>query len=406
MKKASSSFLILFFAALLVSLQSYAQISVEIGGGARGQQRRPTPGPTQSPIDYNEYGQPQNEIRREVINQNLRSYERLRLSDLLRLSYQEQNEIEIISLSVIAQSLGQNQAQLQISQNGRLLSSEIIPRRLKEVQIFLPAGSSVSGIEISSLSEIFLDSISAEIRSSRYQGPGYGQGPLPQAAANSLLTVQVNQSVRGGAAIDLNQLVKQQIGVSLDGVQIERVVVAGQPSMYGRSASVQVELNRRLIGAPKYLTPAQRQTPLLTQSFEEVRSLALVVVGDAQISEIRVRVGQVRPRLPESPRSQRIYVAQEVSTRIPLELSRLLPYEGRLIRSIAVDVRASRFGQASLEVASRYGEIVGSAVIGPNSTRVIIQLYKSLPASELRLQSISPVSVDALEIEFDQYSRY
>lgn len=410
MKKASSSFLILFFVALLVSFQSYAQISVEIGGNGRGgQQRRPTPTPTQgpTPIEYGDYGGPQSEIRREVINQNLRSYERLRLSDLLRLSYQEQNEIEIKSLSIIAQSLGQGQGQLQILQNGIILSSEIIPRKLKEIRILLPAGSLASGIELSSLSEIYLDSISAEIVHSRYQGPGYGQGGyLPQAAPNALLTLQLNQNVRGGAAIDLNQLAKQQLGVTLDGVQVERVVVAAQPSMYGRSASVQVELNRRLIGLPKYLVPSQRQTPLLTQSIEEVRSLALIVSGDALITEIRVRVGQVRQRLPEVPRSQRIYVGQEVSSRMPLELSRLLPYESRSIRSISVEVRASRYGQSSLEVTSRYGEIVGSAIIGSNSTRVIIQLYKSLPASELRIQSISPVSIDAIEIEFDQYPRY
>lgn len=377
MKKASSSFLVLFFAALLSAFQSYAQVSRE---GNRITER---------------------------VQQNLRMHERLRLSDLLRLSYQEQSSIEILSLIISAQSL-QGQAQLELSQHGRPLATEVVRKQLKEIKFALPQRTFAEGLELSSASEIFLESVTAEVSYSRpapippRPSPGYEQQPVP----NSMITLSVNQQVRGYAVIPLEQLARQQLGLSLTGAQIERVVVQGQPSMYGRAASVQVQINQRLIGQAKYLSSAQKQTPIPLQSFEEVYSLGLVVSGDALISEVRIRFGAVRPRQPELPRTQRIYVGREVQSRMALELSHLLPYEQRMITSITVEARSLRYAQADLALVSIYGGVQGTLYVSSYSQKQVIRLMRPIAASELRFQSASSVHIEALEIEFEQYPRY
>lgn len=379
MKKVSASFLVLFFAILMTSFQASAQV-------------------------YRD-----SNIITERVNQSIRMHERLRLADLLRLSYEQQRNIEIKSLSVMASSL-QGQAQLELTQNGMPLASSTVRRQLKEINLILTRPVSVDGLELSSASEIMLESITAEISLRGMPGPGPGPGPGPrpdpreqQVLPNSLLTLQVNQDIRGMGEIHLKQLVKQQMGLSLEGAEIDRVVVQGSPSGYGRAASVQVELNGRLVGMEKYLSAAQNRTPLPVQSFEEVRTLKLLVRGDARIHTVLIRVGQVRPQQPQLPRIQRIQVNQEVSRRMSLELSNLLPYENRLIRSISIEARSGgRQSAGTLTLMSRMGEFLGTTYVSQMPSRQIIQLHRPMMASEIRIEADSQVLIEALEIEFEQ----
>lgn len=379
MKKASASFLVLFFAILMTSFQTFAQV-------------------------YRD-----SNIITERVNQSIRMYERLRLADLLRLSYEQQRNIEIRSLSVMASSL-QGQAQLDLSQNGLPIASETVRRQLKEVRFILTRSISADGLELSSNQEIMLESITAEVSMRGMPGPGPGPRPDPreqQVLPNSLLTLQVNQDIRGMGEIHLKQLVRQQMGLSLEGAEIDRIVVEGMPSAYGRAASIQVELNGRPVGMEKYLSAAQRRTPIQVQSFEEVRTLKLLVRGDARIHTVLIRVGQVRPQQPQLPRIQRIQVNQEISRRLPLELSRLLPYENRLIRSISIEARTGgRQSAATLSLMSRMGEFLGTTYVSQMPSRQIIQLYRPMTASEIRIEADAQVMIESLEIEFEQNIRY
>lgn len=411
MKKPSSSFLLLVFAALLMSMQSYAQISVEIGRGNHGQGQgprgpRPGQGQGQQPdYGYNDYSQPQSQMIREEVRMNLRSYDRMSLSTLLRLSYGQESGMELVTLSVRAQSLMNGPAQLELLQNGRPLSSQTVRRQLNEIVLVVPMRTLLSGLELSSVSEIYLESITAQVQSSYNPYPGPGPGYEQPAQPNSLITLQVNQSSRGYLRIPLEQLARQQMGISLRGAEIERVVVEGQSS-YGRAASVQVELNGRPVGQVKYLS--QGQTPLPLQSIESVQSLALLVSGDAEIREIRIRVGQVRPQGPQGPQypqTQRVYVQQEVSSRYPLSLSGLLPYENRLIRSVTIEARSRVGGQSQLILSAIYGGQQGAIMMNQAQTRATIRLARPMSASELQLITNSVIIVEALEIEFDSYYR-
>lgn len=422
MKKASS-FALLVFAALLMSFQSYAQISVEIGRGPgqhghgpRGprpqQPGQQYPGQQYPGQQYPDYGSYQpSEMLREEVRQTIRSYDRRELSELLRLSYGEEYSTQLITLSIRAQSLMAGPSQLQLQQNGRIISSASVSRMLSEVMISVPMNTLMSGLELSSLSDIYIDSITAQV-----QRGGYNPYPGPdrdtQVQPNQLVTLIVNQSVRGYANIDLEALARQQMGLTLAGAQLDRVVVQGQS--FGRAASVQVELNRRPVGEMKYLSPGQ--TPLQVQSLEEVRSLGLIVSGDAQIQEIRIRVGQVRPQYPQGPQgpqgpqypgqTQRIYVGQELSNRYPMPLSGLLPYENRLIRSVTIEARSRVVGQAQIVLGSIYGGAQqGMIMVNQNSVRATIRLVRPMSAQELQLQTNSIVSIDSLEIEFDSYYR-
>ena len=412
--------MVLVFAAALVSFQSFAQTRGPSynpgqgqGQGHHGQGNGPQ-GP-QGPIPgqggtYQPYPLPgqgssysSSRIIQQIVRMNVRSYDRLDLAQLLRLSYQEESSLQLLSLTITAQSM-MGSSSLQLSDRGRILDSEIISRQLSTVRMQIPM-SALAGLELSASGDLFIDSIAAEVSD-------YGQSPYPgqyeqQVQPNQLLTLRVGQMVRGYAAIDLDQLARQQMGLSLLGAEIQRVVVQGRPAMYGRSASVQVQLNQRLASEVKFLSQAQDQLPLPIQSLEAVRDLDLIVNGDAEILEIRIRVGNVRPQGPQGPQypmpSQRIYVGQEVSYRMPLELSRLLGYQSQLIRSITIEARSMRQVQAQLSLLSSYGEVQGVIMVRGSSIRGTVQLRRPMSAQELRLEAMDSVWIEALEIEFENY---
>jgi hypothetical protein len=379
MKRASSSFLVLFFAALLVTFQSYAQ----------------------------------SQMIREEVRQTVRGYQRLSLSQALRMYYGEENQAELVSLTVRAQSLMNTSSQLELMQNGRLIGSKTARRQSSDLYFSVPLRTLVAGLELSAVSDVYIESITAQINRSYNPYPGGGQYEQ-QVSPNQFITLRVNQHVRGYGSIDLVSLVRQQLRLSLSGAQIERVVVQGQPTAYSR-ASVQVELNGRLVSDSKYLASSQSQLPLPVSSMEEVRQLSLRVNGDAEIFEVRIRVGQVRSQGPQYPGPQypgpqnpgqsvqRVYVQQEVSSRYPLQLSSLLPYEHRLIRSVSIEARSRLGGQAQLILSGIYSGQQGAIMVNQSQTRATIRLARPLAASELQLISNSSVQVEALEIEFDRY---
>ena len=385
MKKASLSFVVLMFAVLLTSLQSFAQ----------------------------------RDVVSERVQQTLLNYQRLRVADLMRISPYESRDMEVLSLSVMAQSFGP--AQLEILQNGRSASGpQAMRRELRQIRVVLPARVSLESLELQAIGELFIESISMEVERIRIPGPSPMPGPRPipmpqvqQVAQGSLLTIQVQQDIRGGMELDLERLLRERQGLTLQGAQIDRVIVEGQPS-YGRAASVSVVMNGRVMGQEKYLSPSQARLPILLNSMEEVRSgLSLQVRGDAQIRSISIRVGTVRSQGPVNPgpgypgqgsQIQRVMVGQEISSRMPLELSRLLPYESRLVRSVSIEARS--YSQAQVAIVSQYGEVLGSVIVGSGQIRPRLQLSRPMSVRELRLESLSPVQIDSLELEFDNYPRY
>jgi hypothetical protein len=199
----------------------------------------------------------------------------------------ESMELEASSITISASAL-RNQALISVSSRGRLISSQLIRRQLDTVTILLPLGSRLDDLELSASDDLILDTITVLAEESR----GHQQEMQPMSG--QMLKLFISQDIRGAGEIHLKQLVKQQLGLSLEGVQIERIAVQGIV-MRGRSASVQVEMNNRLVGPVKMISEAQRITPIPLNSFEEVRgSLRLLVRGDVVITEIAIRVGQVR----------------------------------------------------------------------------------------------------------------
>lgn len=395
MKKASSSFLVFAFAALFLSVNSFAQRGPNRPGPQQPvpQPQRPVPGPQ---IPGPQFPSSQTQIIQEQVNSVLRTYEPLRLLDLLRVPRQQEQMAEVISLRIQAQSIIQGPSQLEVRSRGVLLATQTVRRQMQEVVLTLPAGSLLASLDLASSGEIYLSTITAEVREQRIPGPGQ----VMQVSANSLVTLKLQQSVRGYAQISLDQLVRSQLGLSLEGASLERVVVQGQPLGMGRAASVQVELNNRPTGEVKYLGQ-QAQTPIRIETLEEVRSLSLIVSGDAVISEVRIRVGQVRPRFPEIPRAERVFVGRQVDLRSPLMLSDVLRYESRLIRAIRIEGRATRQVQAHLTLVGIYGGLQGTGALGSMPSSALIVLPRPMSASELRIEAQAAALIDSLEIEFE-----
>lgn len=383
----ASAFLVLAFATLLVSFQSFAQ-----------HPNRPQPsGPSRPGPAFNE------EVITENVRLTLRPFEVLRLTQVLRLH--QEIGTEVLNLSILAQTY-RGRADLSVQSFGRpLTASQRVKHQLTQINLLLPQQTQLEGLELSSSDEVIIESITATIRRSRIPGPGFPQEG--QVMPNQLITLQVHQQVRGLAEFPLKQLVKQQLGLRLEGAEIERIVVEGRP-VSGRFATVQVELNNRLVSLAEPLSFGQRRQPIRLQTNEEVRgNLRLHIRGDAFIQEIIIRVGQVRGGgFPHPAPPQRIFVRQEIGQGRALELAHLLPQERRLVSALSVEA-STRFNQAELTLLSFQGQILGSVQVTQIPMRNSrIQLVRPENLHELRLSSWAPLMIESLEIEFisDQFS--
>ncbi len=381
MRKSASSFLVLAAAALLTSLQSYAQFQYSDEGSRQG-------GGTQMGLG---------QMLSERIQQTLRPYDRLRLSEVLQGG--NQRHLEVVSL--IIQSQGYN-SQIQILDQGQWISS--LPG---SGRVVFPRAIRLENLELTSSNDVFIESISAEVQTSRGgydDGYGHHEPQGPEIAPNSLLTLELGRRVQGQATIDLERLASQQLGVSLDGVEIERVIVDAQPLGYGRSSTLQVELNNRIQGAAKVISSAREHTPFSLNSQENVRSLKLIVHGDALIETVMIRVGQVRQQYPRGnqPRhlqSLTVSIGKEIMMNQPLELSQYLPYENRLVRSISIQGNPRRATQSQVQVLAAY-QLLGQITVTQMGMAPKLQLYQPVSLRELGLQSQSPVQIDSVILEF------
>jgi hypothetical protein len=220
-----------------------------------------------------------------------------------------------------------------------------------------------------------------------------------QPMSGQMLRLDLREEIRYSGVIDLKRIIEQQLGITLVGAQIERIAVQGMV-LRGIGASVQVAMNNHSVGPIKTLSPSQGVTPIPLNTFEEVQSsLVLVVQGDVVISQVNIRVGQVRILQPLPQRPERIQVSQQVSAGRPLELSRLLPLENRLVSSISLEGRTIQTSQAEVALIS-LGQILTSTIVTQIPMKSVLQLLRPMPVRDLRLESFSPVMIDTLEISF------
>lgn len=403
MKFASWSLFVLVLASL-TSWESHAQRENRPERPDREDRRpqpqpQPIPQPIPSPLPHYEDRHGQDQILSERIQQTIGRGQRLRLAELLRSFGQR---AEVLSLSITAQSFN-GPAQLQLLSRGGIIEQLQVRRQLNEVRALSQLGS-LEDLELTSIEDIYIESITAQIRAARPQGPQYPQ-PMPemQVAPHTLITVRVDQDVVNGE-IALKRLVKEQLGLSLEGAQIERVAVEGM--QIGRSApALHVEINNKIASNIAYLNSARRRTPLRVHSLEEVRSLRLVVSGPARISDINIRIGAVRPvyqPIPVPvplPVGIRLQVNQEITASYPLDLS-LFTREPAFVSALSLETNLRSRIAANLSVINRHGQIVGRAQISASVTHIVLTQPSKL--SDLRIFTEFPVHISGIQAELDR----
>ncbi len=373
MKIGSWSLLVVLFASL-TSLESFAQ-----------RNPRPAPRPVPLPTQHS-----QEEILSERVQQTLRLGERLRLSEILR-ARQERGEIS--SLSIRAQSF-KGKGTLQLMDGYSTVELIEVRRQLQDHQVRILQPLQLQQLELVAGEEIFIESITATISSQR--GPQYEREQ--QVSPHTLITLRLNQDVHG--EVPLKRLVKEQLGLSLEGAQIERVAVEAMP--IGRAASsVYVELNNRIASPVKYLSTAQRRTPLNVQSLEEVRTLRLVVSGPTRIMDINIRIGAVRPVHnpfpnpgPQQPYPSRLMVNQEVSPSYPLDLAHFTRSH-EVVSSLTLETALRGYGSGEITLMSRQGHIIGRGYASQG--RTMIYLTIPTPLSEIRVFTQSQIFIGSIE---------
>jgi hypothetical protein len=386
MKPASSFFTLFLLGSLIANAAAQVQPQRNRPQGPRHPQgpgyQQPLPG--------------QSQIISERVMQTIRRQERVSIAELLRLSPGEAQFMQARSLSIVASSL-RGQAQLDILSLGRPVGvPQLIRRQLSEVRVQLPLGTQLADLELVGSDDLLIETITAEVEEERFPGPGQEMQPQP----GEVLKLDIRREIRMGGELSLSQIVREQLGLTLEGAQIERVVLLGAVSR-GYSATVQVLLNGRLVGPMKPISQAMT-TPIPIRSFEEVQSdLRLLVRGNVLIQQVNVVVGNVRPIVTQRP--ERVLVSREISAARPLELGHLMPHEQRLVSSITLEARTHRASQAQVELLSFSSQVLATAIVSQVPLRPRLQLLRPMSVRELRLQSFTPVIIDSLEIEFERF---
>ena len=145
MKKASASlFILALFAAMVTQVNAQSHYGQQ--GSAQGGYA--------------------SRVITQRISQSLRMREVRRVSELLRLSMSESMELNATSITLSAYAL-RNQAQLEISSRGRLISSQFIGRQFNTITIQLPAFSRLDDLEISATDDTLIDTLTVLVESSR-----------------------------------------------------------------------------------------------------------------------------------------------------------------------------------------------------------------------------------------------
>lgn len=180
----------------------------------------------------------------------------------------------------------------------------------------------------------------------------------------------------------------------------------------GRAApSVYVELNSRIASQTKYISGAQRRTPLQISSLEEVRSLSLIVSGPARILDINIRIGSVRPTYNPSPYPlpypqypqpypqpqpipSRVYVNQEVSPSYPLDLSQFSRGYS-VVRSLTLETSLIGYGSNEITLMSRQGQIVGRGYATQGRTTILLTI--PTPMADIRIFTQTQIYIGSIE---------
>jgi hypothetical protein len=145
--------------------------------------------------------------------------------------------------------------------------------------------------------------------------------------------------------------------------------------------------------------------PIQVQSFEEVRSLKLIVLGSARIMDINIRIGQVRPQYPQGPQfppmpsTSRILVNQEISASYPLDLANFT-HEYAQVRSLTLETSLRGYANSEITLMSRQGYIVGRSLVSHGRTIILLSTPTAL--SDIRIFTQSPVLVGSIEVELDR----
>jgi hypothetical protein len=224
----------------------------------------------------------QSSVISERIMLNIPSFQRVQIAGLLRQQRGASASLPVRSISLSASS-AMGAAGIEILSHGRPLAMEqTVRRQLTQVHFELPVGSELAELELFSRSEIFIDTINVEVVTIPHRP--HLQLPLP----GERIKLAVNQNFSLSADISLEQMVQQQFGLTLRGVQIERVTVLGAAQGFG--ATMQLVLNDQLIGPTKPLR-SNAATPFPVVNAGPVHSdLRLIIRGQAFIQQILVVV--------------------------------------------------------------------------------------------------------------------
>lgn len=249
-------------------------------------QPQPWPQPIPQPIPQ---PLPQVSVIHEQVRQVLFPGQVLRVAQLLRLSPREVRELDVVSVTILGQAL-RGRSVLSLQSLGRpLVAPQALGPYLTQIHTLLPSQVELETLDLISQGESSIESITLEVRRDRRPGPGVGIPVQP----NQMITLHLGQVVRGSAVLPLKQLALQQLGVSLEGAEIERIVIEGQSQGY---ATAQVELNGRIV-TQEVLSMPQGRKPIRMTTNEPIRgTLRLHVSGSVHIQSINIRVGRVNGR--------------------------------------------------------------------------------------------------------------
>lgn len=327
------------------------------------------------------------------VQESLRSGESLKISQWLRLSDSEAREL--VGLKLRVRNQNGSSSSLSLLAQGRVLeTTQVRSSYSEEITFHLSSEIHLETLRLICHGEVMVESISGVLRNYQDYGSTYLRQPEPE----EMIQLHLNKVVRGGTRFQLSHMTQEMQGLTLEGAEIERIILIGRAESRTRtSASAQVLMDGRPVSGHELVNTYSDKTPIRILSSQSVtHSLELLVQGEMIVDAVLIKVGRV----------QRIRSSHESLIPIREILERgqtlsLAPFSRRSppgVDRFTLQVTSlERYGE--IQILNSWGEIIMTETLRSGSSRVEIVLPRNTELREVSLRSWSRVMVESIEFE-------
>jgi hypothetical protein len=233
---------------------------------------------------YGQGQQGQGQQLKAQVNAYLSQGQEIGVTRLLALKQQMRQGKKIVSITVKAQST-QYDSKLVLKINGQRVEAKMIGTYLSQTTFQLPKLFPQDVVSLKVRGGAFIKMVSAKVK----QNHGGGQ-------QSQVIKARINHYSMGPAVIKVKQAIKQQTGIRLQGLKVDKVILKAS-SQRGR-ALAQLVINGQKVGYPQQIPMGQTRMVFMLPSYnqnvigQDIRTIQIELKGRVQASMVGIKVKQ------------------------------------------------------------------------------------------------------------------